>query len=73
MSIEIGIIIRLSSRFSNNCYFTESFKFAAPIRKRVNSKADSFMSKLMPVEWNFVDISQNGLHQNDYDIPINVQ
>ena len=57
MSIEIGIIICFSSKFSNNCYFTESFKFATPIGKRVNSKADSFVSKLMPVEWNFADIS----------------
>ena len=71
MSIQIGITISFSSRFSNNCYFTGSFKFATPVGKRGNLKADSFASKLMPVEWNSVDISQNGLHQND--LPVNFQ
>ena len=68
MSIEIGITIRFSSRYSNNCYFTRSFKFATPIGKRGNLKVDSFASKLMAVEWNSVDISQNGLHQNDFSV-----
>ena len=68
MSTEIGITIRFSIRFSNNCCFTGSFKFATPIGKRGNLKAVSFASKLMPVEWNSVDIShsQNRLHQYDF-------
>ena len=68
MSIEIGITIRFSIRFSNNCCFTGSFKFATPIGKRGNLKVVSFASKLMPVEWNIVDISysQNRLHQYDF-------
>ena len=71
MSLEIGITVRFSRRFSNNCYFTGSFKFATPIGKIGNLKADSLASKLMPVELNSVDISQNGLHQNDF--PVHIQ
>ena len=71
MSIEIGITIRFSSRFSNNCYFIGSFKSATPLGKTGNLKADSFASKLMTVEWNNVGISQNELHQNDF--PLNFQ
>ena len=51
-----------------NCYFTGSFKFEPLIGKRGNLKADSFVSKLMPVELSTVDISQNELHQNDFFI-----
>ena len=63
--------MRFSSRFSNNCYFTGSFRFVTPIGKRGNLKADSIASKLMPVELNRVNISQSGLHQNDF--PVNFQ
>ena len=71
MSLEIGITIRFSRRFSNNCHFTGSFKLATPIGKWGNLKADSLASKLMPVELNSLDISQNGL--NEIDFPVHFQ